>query len=76
MIRIALRGRVPALIELFQHLARGRIERVFRAQRVVRVRSLREHVFIQAGDELVSRIGKIARYFLFDRASLLGPLLL
>ena len=68
--------RVPVLIELLQHFTRGRIEGTFRTQRVVCVRSPGEHILIQAVDELVSRIGKIARHFLLDRAAFLRPFLL
>ena len=67
---------VPTLVEAAQHLSGGRIERFFGPQGIMAVRSSREHVLIQAGDEFVSGVGKIARHFLFDRALLAGPFFL
>ena len=41
----------------------------------MRIRGAGKHVFVQAIDKLVGRIGKVARHLLFDRAPFVRPLL-
>ncbi len=68
--------RVPILVEFSEHGAGGGFKRWPGAERVVRVGGAGEKIFVQACDEFVGRVGKIAGDFLFDGASLGGPLFL
>ena len=69
-------GRVPLLVEVLEHLARGGVEGGLCAQGIVRIGSAREHILVEPVDEFVSGIRQVARHFLFDRATFLRPLLL
>ena len=68
--------RVPLLVKILEHLARGGVERALRAQRIVGVGSTHEHILIQAIHEFVGGVGEVARHLLLDGAALRQPLLL
>ncbi len=66
-------GRVPAVVETFEHLAAGLVERCARAQSVVRIGRTLEHRRQHPAVHHVLGTGQVPRHLLLDGAALFAP---